>query len=113
MSIPSMSTFISKYSNPITLQLLSHETLCSDFIICPLLKSLCEEVLAETHSVDRGLQEIKLILIVITLCLVYWVCKFAYIIWGILSHSEIPLCLILSLLGFVISTVGPDGNQSF
>ncbi|MFS7974294.1 hypothetical protein Hanom_Chr09g00866931 [Helianthus anomalus] len=44
MSIPSISTFISKYSNPITLQLLSHETLCSDFIICPLLKPLCEEV---------------------------------------------------------------------
>ncbi|KAJ0715163.1 putative transposase, Ptta/En/Spm, plant [Helianthus annuus] len=59
MSIPSISTFVSKYSNPITLQLLSHETLCSDFIICPLLKSLCEEVLAETHSVDRGLQKIK------------------------------------------------------
>ncbi|KAJ0902784.1 hypothetical protein HanPSC8_Chr08g0341181 [Helianthus annuus] len=39
MSIPSISTFISKYSNPITLQILSHETLCSDSIICQLLKS--------------------------------------------------------------------------
>ncbi|MFS7914387.1 hypothetical protein Hanom_Chr02g00152761 [Helianthus anomalus] len=39
MSIPSISTFISKYSNPITLQLLSHETLCSDSIICQFLKS--------------------------------------------------------------------------
>ncbi|KAF5796634.1 hypothetical protein HanXRQr2_Chr08g0354021 [Helianthus annuus] len=59
MSIPSISAFISKYSNPITLQLLSHETLCSDSIICLVLKSLCEEVLAETHSVDRGLKKIK------------------------------------------------------
>ncbi|KAJ0448352.1 hypothetical protein HanPSC8_Chr17g0781791 [Helianthus annuus] len=57
MSIPSISTFMSKYSNPVTLQLLSHETLCSDSIICLVLKSLCEEVLAETHSVDRARPE--------------------------------------------------------
>ncbi|KAJ0508817.1 hypothetical protein HanIR_Chr11g0521581 [Helianthus annuus] len=52
MSIPSISTFLSNYSNPITCQLLPHKTLCSDSPICVLLKS-CEEVLTETLSRSR------------------------------------------------------------
>ncbi|MFS7966986.1 hypothetical protein Hanom_Chr09g00780421 [Helianthus anomalus] len=44
MSIPSILTFLSNYSNPITRQLLPHKTLYSDSPIRVLLKS-CEEVL--------------------------------------------------------------------
>ncbi|MFS7897591.1 hypothetical protein Hanom_Chr00s010110g01744521 [Helianthus anomalus] len=51
MSIPSISTFLSNYSNPITRQLLPYKTLCSDSPICVLLKS-CEEV--STYSLSRS-----------------------------------------------------------
>ncbi|MFS7913383.1 hypothetical protein Hanom_Chr02g00141201 [Helianthus anomalus] len=39
MSIPSILTFLSNCSNPITRQLLPHKTLCSGSPICVLLKS--------------------------------------------------------------------------
>ncbi|MFS7901425.1 hypothetical protein Hanom_Chr00s211437g01840751 [Helianthus anomalus] len=51
MSIPSISTSLSNYSNPITRQLLPYKTLCSDSPICVLLKS-CEEV--STYSLSRS-----------------------------------------------------------
>ncbi|MFS7937789.1 hypothetical protein Hanom_Chr05g00431811 [Helianthus anomalus] len=51
MSIPSISTFLSNFSNPITRQLLPYKTLCPESPICVLLKS-CEEF--SIYSLSRS-----------------------------------------------------------